>query len=363
MKNGYFVTGFPGFISEKLLRKWLNEPEEKNIYLLVLPALQQKAAERIEKIRNEIQTPSTIHIVQGDITKKDIGLSATVSSYLKEKIHYVWHLAAAYDLAIDQPTAYRVNVTGTHHVNEWVGQLTNLKRYIYFSTAYVAGRRTGVIKENELIRPEQFRNAYEETKFEAEVLVDQLKSHIPVTILRPGIVKGDTKTGETSKFDGPYYLLNIFEKTKKLSRLPYISKSRSKLNVVPVEYVIDSANYLGRHENGKGKTYHLTDPNPYPAREIYRFLLQKQTGKTPSGFVSHKVMDKALAIPRVRKHLGAEREGLEYFFWEGEFDQSQTAKDLEGAGIQCADFLEGLDAMVGFYNRHKHEKNYHTSIK
>lgn len=363
MKKGYFVTGFPGFISEKLLRKWLNEPDEKNIYLLVLPALQQKAAERIEKIRNEIPTTSTIHIVQGDITKPDIGLSSTVSTYLKDKIHYVWHLAAAYDLAIDQPTAYRVNVTGTYHVNEWVKQLSALKRYIYFSTAYVAGHRTGLIKENELIRPENFRNAYEETKYEAELLVEELKAHLPVTILRPGIVRGDTQTGETSKFDGPYYLLNIFDKTKGLSKYPYISKSRAKLNVVPVEYVIDAASYLGRSERSIGKTYHLTDPNPYPAREVYRFLLQKQTGKTPSGFVSHKIMDKALSIPRVRKYLKAEREGLEYFFWEGEFDQSETAKDLAGSGIHCADFLEGLDAMVDFYNRHKHEKSFHSVIK
>ncbi|MDZ5712952.1 SDR family oxidoreductase [Jeotgalibacillus haloalkalitolerans] len=363
MKTGYFVTGFPGFIGEKLLRKWLNEKDEKHIYLLVLPSMQQKAAERIEKIRNEIKTTSTIHIVQGDITKSNMGLSSTVSAYLKDKIHYVWHLAAAYDLAIEKPIAYRVNVTGTYHVNEWVKSLSDLKRYIYFSTAYVAGRRTGVIKETELIRPDHFRNYYEETKFEAEVLVDQLKKDMPVTILRPGIVKGDTVTGETSKFDGPYYLLNIFDKTKNLSRLPYISKSRAKLNVVPVEYVIEAACYLGRNGDSAGKTYHLTDPNPYPAREIYRFLLQKQTGKTPSGFVSHKLMDKALAIPKVRKHLGAEREGLEYFFWEGEFDQSETARDLNGSGIQCADFLEGLDAMVDFYNRHKHEKNYHTFIK
>lgn len=363
MKKGYFITGFPGFISEKLLRKWLNEKDEKNIYLLVLPVLQQKAAEKIEKLRNEIPTTSTIHIVQGDITKDQIGLSSAVTVHLKDKIHYVWHLAAIYDLAIDLPTAYKVNVRGTYNVNEWVKSLTNLNRYVYFSTAYVAGRRTGLIKEDELIRPDEFRNFYEETKFEAEVLVDQLKNELPITILRPGIVKGDTVTGETSKFDGPYYLLNIFEKTQKISRLPYISKSRAKLNVVPVEYIIEASCYLAESEHSVGKTYHLTDPKPYPAREIYRFLLQKQTGRTPSGFVSHKMMDKALAVPRIRKHLGAEREGLEYFFWEGEFDQSQTAYDLAGSGIECADFLDGLDAMVDFYNRHKHEKEFHTHIK
>ncbi|TFE00350.1 SDR family oxidoreductase [Jeotgalibacillus salarius] len=363
MKTGYFVTGFPGFISEKLLRKWLNEDDEKNIYLLVLPSFQQKAAARIEQIRNEVSTASSIHIVQGDITKKDLGLSATVSIHLRDKIHYVWHLAAAYDLAIDKPTAYRVNVTGTYNVNEWVKSLAQLKRYIYFSTAYVAGRRTGVVNEQDLIRPDQFRNAYEETKFEAEVLVENMKSDFPVTIMRPGIVKGDTKTGETSKFDGPYYLLNIFDKTKRIPRIPYISRSSATLNVVPVEYVVEASSWLGRSEKSAGKTYHLTDPNPYPAREIYRFLMQKQTGKRPSGFISNQLMDKILAIPAARKHLGAEREGLEYFFWEGKFDQSQAAEDLKESGIFCADFLEGLDAMVAFYNRHKDEKSFHTSIK
>ena len=100
---------------------------------------------------------------------------------------------------------------GTSNVNDFVKSLPHLKRYMYFSTAYVAGRREGVILEKELIRPEEFKNYYEETKFEAELLVKNLIGEIPLTIIRPGIVKGHSITGETNKFDGPYFFLNMID--------------------------------------------------------------------------------------------------------------------------------------------------------
>ena len=121
----------------------------------------------------------------------------------------MWHLAAVYDLAVPKDIAWKVNVHGTDTFNQVVVQFPHLKRYMYFSTAYVAGKREGKLLETELIRPSGFKNHYEETKFEAELLVENLKEKIPVTIIRPGIVRGNSKTGETIKFDGPYFFINM----------------------------------------------------------------------------------------------------------------------------------------------------------
>ncbi|KIL47493.1 SDR family oxidoreductase [Jeotgalibacillus campisalis] len=362
MKNGYFVTGFPGFISEKLLKLWLSDSEEKRIYVLVLPSMLKKANEKIEKLLREASNKSTIHVVEGDITKTDLGLPLPMKLHLQDQIQYVWHLAAVYDLAVDKALAYKVNVTGTYHVTEWVRNITGLKRYVYFSTAYIAGKREGAIRSDELLRPYQFRNYYEETKYEAEVLVQNYKKEIPITTLRPSIVRGDSE-GATTKFDGPYYLMNMIDRLKKFGPIPYIGKSSAELNVVPVDYVAKAADWLGRSTAGAGKTYHLTDPHAYPAREIFRFMMLAQTAQKPSYTIPFSLTDKLLSLSIVRKYLGVERQALDYFQYMGRFVQDETEQDLAGSLIECPDFIETLDAMVKYYEQHKQDKELHPPIK
>lgn len=135
------------------------------------------------------------------------------------KIEVLWHLGAIYDLAVPRDIAWKVNVHGTTMVNDFARSLPNLRRYMYFSTAYVAGMREGILRENELIRPLAFKNYYEETKYEAELRVEDLKSEVPLTIIRPGIVRGHSATGETTKFDGPYFFLNLVDRLKEICLL------------------------------------------------------------------------------------------------------------------------------------------------
>ena len=123
-------------------------------------------------------------------------------------------------------------------------KLPNLERYIYFSTAYVVGNREGTLYETELIAPERFKNHYEETKYEAEVLVDKLKDEVPITIIRPGIVKGHSHTGETIKFDGPYFIMNFLERLKFFPLIPRLGKGESYVNLVPIDYIIQATTYL-----------------------------------------------------------------------------------------------------------------------
>ena len=108
--------------------------------------------------------------------------------------------------------AVRVNLEGTRNVNQFAGSLRHLKHYHYVSTCYVAGKRKGVIFENELRHDAGFRNYYEETKYLAEMEVDALKSELPITIHRPAVVCGDSRTGETAKYDGIYYLIRYLLK-------------------------------------------------------------------------------------------------------------------------------------------------------
>lgn len=192
----HFFTGFPGFISSQLMRELFRKNYTDHIYVVVLPTELQKA--QLESLYIMEKFPGRkITIIEGDITLPQLGITQDILNEFAHQIKVVWHLAAIYDLAVPKEVAWKVNVIGTKNVNDFLKLLPNISRYMYFSTSYVAGKRDGIILENELIRPVGFKNYYEETKFEAELLVEEIKSVIPTTIIRPGIVRGNSITGKT----------------------------------------------------------------------------------------------------------------------------------------------------------------------
>ncbi|RPJ96255.1 3-beta hydroxysteroid dehydrogenase [Rummeliibacillus sp. TYF005] len=357
-----FFTGFPGFIASRIIREAFENYNYDRVYTIVLATQLEKAQQEKKSILSKFPDKEIV-IIEGDITLPQLDLSDETIIMLQEQVEVVWHLAAIYDLAVPRPIAWKVNVHGTEMMNLFVESLPKLKRYVYFSTAYVAGTREGNLLETELIRPNNFKNFYEETKFEAELLVDQLKSNLPVTIIRPGIVWGNSKTGETIKFDGPYFIVNMIDRLKKLPIIPYIGHSTSLINVVPVDYIYRAAVYLSEIEEAEGKTVHLTDPNPHPVQEVYRAFVKEITGKTPRGHIPLSLAQASLSIHAIRKKLGVEYESLDYLTWNANFDTTVANKLLKNSGIECADFIKSIPIMIKYYEENKHNKDFHIEIR
>lgn len=360
--KAHFFTGFPGFITSQLIRQLFKENVTDHVYALILPSEKIKAENEIGRILE--QYPGrTIELIEGDITVEQLDLKEDVINQIKDNISTFWHLAAIYDLAVPRGIAWKVNVDGTRNVNEFVKQLPNLERYMYFSTAYVAGKREGRLLETELIRPAEFKNYYEETKYEAEIFVEETKNYVPTTIIRPGIVVGNSVTGVTIKFDGPYFFLNLIDKLKFLPFLPYIGRSTSTINVVPVDYIINAAVFLSGEPSAAGKTVHLTDPNPHPVQEVYRAMVKEMTGKLPKSRIPYSLAKVGLQIKGIRKYLGVEFETLDYLTWNATFDTTVAQELLSKSSIRCPDFIKILPNIVKFYNENKHNRNYHIEIK
>lgn len=366
MKHIYFMTGFPGFLAGNMLRQLVHDHKGEigHIHLLVLPAFLQKAEEDIRRMANSTGTDiSTFSIIAGDITKPDLDMEPETLESLERSVTHVFHFAAVYDLAVPAEIAWKVNVTGTAYVNAWTKTLRNLKRYAYFSTAYVSGKREGRIYENELSEGQGFKNHYEETKYEAELLVEELKKVLPVTIFRPGIVKGNSITGVTVKFDGIYFLLNLFDRLRLLPAIPYMGEGTAEGNFVPSDYVLQAASYLAIDPVGQGKTYHLTDPNPYRMKDIYRMIAEAYLGRRPKGSIPLSLAKFPLTFAVIRKWLGVEKEALDYFLIDSSYDCSQTVKDLEDSGIECPDLKDTIRPMIDFYERYKHDRTKHIDIQ
>ncbi|MGI8316501.1 SDR family oxidoreductase [Halobacillus mangrovi] len=364
MANTYVFSGFPGFLASNLVKEIFFEgyPVDR-IYLIHLPSLKEQALGRLEEL-SEVMYVDTdkLTLVEGDITLKSLGLEKDMNVILQRDVTHFFHLAALYDLAIPLPESWNVNVQGTREVNRWLKNCSQLERYIYFSTAYVSGRREGTIYEHELIHNLGFKNHYEYTKYEAERLVEQEKAHLPITIIRPGIAIGESSTGETVKFDGPYFILNMLDRFKGSPLIPYFGEGKAKVNLVPQDYVLKATTYLAHVYKGEGKTYHLTDPSPYTAREIYKMFSEAFINKEPKLTLPTFMANRALKLRPLRTWVGMQQEALAYFNCESEYDTTETQKDLKGSGITCPDLAVYLPAIIEYYEHHKQNKRKHVSI-
>lgn len=347
------MAGFPGFITTRLVRKLAEDDSSRTFVLLVHSSQMEKANARAARLAKDLESPpERFRIIEGDITKPDLGLSQSERNELAEQVSHVFHFAAIYDLAVEEEVAELVNVKGTENVTAWVKTLANLERYIYCSTAYVSGNRRGTILETELIDINGFKNFYESTKFRAEVAVQRSWNEIPTTIVRPGVVIGDSLTGETDKFDGPYFVMRFIERFSKIP-IPNIGKGEAYFNVVPVNYVVDAISQLAHLKEGEHKVYHLVDPNPHSVRDAFSLICQAQMGFTPRYTIPLAVVRMALSIPSFRRWVGVERETLEYFEIGPIYDCYQAQKDLEPTGITCPDFASYVQTAVEYFAEHK----------
>ena len=238
------LTGATGFVGMELLRRFLSAGDRR-IYALVRASDDLAAAERLP-------AHPSLSAVAGDIEQPGLGLSRTSADRLTGEVSTVVHCAATVSFDLPLGESRRVNVDGTRNVVELAARCTELERLSYISTAYVAGEPHGLFREDQLDVGQSFRNAYEQSKFEAERMLRERAPDLPLQILRPSIIVGDSRSGRTSSFNVLYGPLKAFAR----GGIPAIPARRSSpVDIVPVDYVADRAHQLAT--TGQDGTFHL----------------------------------------------------------------------------------------------------------
>jgi thioester reductase-like protein len=347
-----FLTGFPGFIGRRLVRALLKADHEAVIVALV----EEKQFGRARGCARSIDE-ARIEVVQGDITQPGLGLQEVRLEQLEQEVVQVFHLAALYNLAVPLEIAERVNVEGTGNVLDFCAGCRRLERLNYMSTAYVAGERTGSVFEHELVVGQAFKNHYESTKFQAELWVRERMDEIPSTIYRPAIVVGDSQSGETEKFDGPYYVLRTISRAvERNGPLPKFGSPYSPFNVVPVNFIVDSMVAACTDQAAVGKTLHLVDPEPISAAGLVRVLAREYAGKEPTLPVPSKLLEQSLRFKRMRDYFyGAPVESIRYLNHPVRFDIRNASALLARHGMRCPRFEDYVASMVRFFREHEHD--------
>lgn len=347
------MTGFPGFLGSALLPRLLARREDVSAVCLVPRRHLAAARARVEALRHEHPvTARRVQLVQGDLTAPYLGLTPRGRRHL-DGVDEVWHLAAVYDLAVPAETARLVNVDGTARVLELCTGLPELRRLHYVSTCYVSGRYPGEFGEDMLEEGQQFRNHYEATKYEAEVLVRKaMADGLPVTIYRPGIVVGDSTTGATQKYDGPYFLASFLRRQPRVALVPAVLEG-ARFCLVPRDFVIEAMDRLSALDESAGRTYALTDPEPPTVRDVVRTfarILGKRVVWVP---VPVWLTKAALGhVPGLERLLGLPAESIEYSTSPTTYATTHTMADLQGTDVRCPRFGDYADRLLAFMQEH-----------
>ena len=321
------VTGYPGFVTRMMYRRLIQDGD--NVRLLVRPRYAAEARQLVERLGG----PGHGQVLIGDVVQVDLGLSGSEVRRLLREVDQIYHLAAIRPRSPRVELMHRVNVEGTRSILELAMSADHLQRFVFFSTAFVSGDRTGVVLEDELDRGQRFQNPFQQTKFEAEKLVHRAQTDLPVTVLRPSLIVGHSRTGEIDPIDDPYDWIRAFLTASSALHLPLPG------------YVCSAALHIARDPRGVGGTFHLTDPNPLPARRVLELLAIHGQAKAPKGSIPAAVLKQLMRVPGLER-FGPPRHFIDHVAQLTIYNTTHTLELLGGTEIRCPPFETYVGTLV-----------------
>ena len=359
----YFVTGATGFIGKRLVKKLL-ERDGAIVYFL----MRRESQAKLEGLR-QFWGADAEHAVPvlGDLTQPQLGLSAHEVQQLKGGIHHFYHLAAVYDLNADEARQIAANIDGTRQALA-LAEALHAGHFHHMSSIAAAGLYEGVFREDMFEEAEHAEHPYFRTKHEAEKWVRETCA-LPWSVYRPGMVVGHSMTGEIDKIDGPYYLFKLIQRLRKWLPpwLPVIGLEGGRINLVPVDFVVDALNAISHQGGIDKKCYHLVDPQGYRVGEVLDIFSQAAHAPKMNlfvnaalfGFIPRSITQGLLAltpVQRVRnallKDLGVPPDLFTFVNYPTRFDCRETQAALKGTGIACPKLKDYAWRLWDFWERH-----------
>lgn len=358
----YFVTGGTGFIGRYLVERLLKRGG--TVHVLVREGSRGRLD---ELIAGWGESEGRVLPVVGDLTEPNFGIADKEVELLQGRIDHFYHLAAVYDMEGDDETHRIANIEGTTHAVELANRI-EVGCFHLASSIAAAGLFKGTWREDMFDEAEDLdKHPYFRTKHESERIVrDQTQR--PWRVYRPGIVVGDSRTGEMDKVDGPYYFFKVIQRLRSVLPpwMPTIGIEGKQINLVPVDFVADAIDHISHQDGLDGKTFHLTDPNPLRAGQILNAFATSAHAPQASMRLDPQMLDIVppavrgglMMLPPVKRitdtvleDLGIPRNVLVYINYPTRFDCSNTLSALEGTGIAVPPLPTYADKLWDYWER------------
>ena len=359
----YFVTGATGLIGKRLVKKLLQR-KGSVVYFLI----RQASADKVAALREFCGVSAARLLpVWGDLTAKKLGLSGADIQQLKGQVDHVYHLAAVYDLEADADSQVTVNIDGTRNVVA-LAKAIDAGHFHHVSSIAAAGLYEGMFREDMFVEAENYEHPYFMSKHESEKIVRQ-ECKLPWSVYRPAMVVGDSSTGEMDKIDGPYYFFKLIQRMRQLLPpwMPTIGLEGGRINIVPVDFVVDALATISHQKEINHKCYHLVDPVGYRVGDVLDIFSKAAHAPKMSlfvnaallGFIPRSVTKGLMALAPVRRvrnaimsDLGLPEDMLSFVNYPTRFDCRETLAALKGTGVACPNLKDYAWRLWDYWERH-----------
>jgi thioester reductase-like protein len=349
------LTGATGFVGMEVLERYL-ERTDRSVITLVRAANDDAARSRLTGVLRDLfgvraarRYEHRVDAVAADLLSPGLGISERRRAEIAARTEDIVHAAASVSFSLPLEEARRINVEGTRRALD-LAELSSasggLRRFVHVSTAYIAGTHAGRFFESDHDLAQQFRNSYEQSKFEAERLVRDA-AQLPTMVLRPSIVVGDRRSGWTSAFNVLYWPLRAFARGL-YPAVPAVASS--PVDVVSIDYVADAIYELCQSGARVGQTYHLTAGSDASSVGELVELASRYFKRPPPRVLSAVEFDEyAKSMTGVqRSAIGQSAAYFPYFAVDTEFDNAAARAQLEPAGIAVSPLASYLERLLDF---------------
>ncbi|GAB3466182.1 SDR family oxidoreductase [Massilia terrae] len=359
----YFVTGATGFIGKRLVLKLLEDPENE-VWFLVRASSPDTlaAARRYWGVSAARATP-----VFGDLLQPLLGVSESDRTLLRKQIDHVFHLAAVYDLRADAAQQVAANVDGTRNAVELAVAL-DARCFHHMSSVAAAGMYDGTFREDMFDEAGALWHPYFATKHAGEKIVRQCRA-VSWRVYRPGLVVGDSRTGETDKADGPYYFFKLIQRLRALLPpwMPAIGIEGGHINIVPVDYVVAALVWIAHKPGLDGRCFHLTNPVSHRvgqvldlfARAAHAPPLRLRVNAALLGLLPawlRNAVGTLQPMHQLHRALMAEfdlpDDILQLLNWPTRFDNREAVEALRDSSIVCPPLEQYAAPVWDYWERH-----------
>jgi NAD(P)-dependent dehydrogenase (short-subunit alcohol dehydrogenase family) len=359
----YFVTGATGFIGKRLVKKLL-ERKGSVVHFLI----RKESEGKVAALREYWGVPASRAVpVFGDLTSKKLGVAAEDVKRLKGQIDHFHHLAAVYDLSADEESQIAVNIEGTRNTVEFAKAI-DAGHFHHVSSIAAAGLYEGVFREDMFEEAENYEHPYFLTKHESEKIVRK-ECKVPWSVYRPAMVVGDSQTGEMDKIDGPYYFFKLIQRMRQLLPpwLPAVGLEGGRVNIVPVDFVVNALDHLSHKADINKRCFHLVDPVGYRVGDVLDIFSRAAHAPKMNlfinaallGFIPKSVKKGLMAVAPVRrirsaimKDLALPEDILTFVNYPTRFDSRETQAALKGSGIEVPNLKDYAWRLWDYWERH-----------
>lgn len=337
------VTGFPQRQAAVHLVRELALGGERSVCVLVAESQQERAAELLGGLPGAARERISLWV--GDPRSIDLGLSGEELRMLSERVELIHHCACVTDPAGTKEEAAG-NVQSIAEILEVAEAVPRLRRLVCWSSATVSGNREGFVKEVDLSDETGFRNPIEESLYHVERILQESAAELPIVVLRPALMLGDSITGEIRDLSGLYLLIRFLLSSPEDYRIPAPSHAGVRMSTVPVDYAVKAGVRIAEDERSVGRTFHIVDPKPLTVQHALHLLAEATGRPAPK---EHDPLNLATALmraPGLQRFTHTTRAFLDQLKTDVIYDDRNTRELLAGTSIMCPPLESYVDAMV-----------------